>query len=97
MNSDEIFGFNQNLFRDLIKQEVDKLVEIKFEGLKKELLQTYVFDDKLLSREDVAEKLNVSVGTIDNLRKSKKLKGYGLGRSVKFRNSEILEYIRSLN
>lgn len=97
MNSDEIFGFNQNLFRDLIKQEVDKLVEIKFEELKKELLQTYVFDDKLLSREDVAEKLNVSVGTIDNQRKSKKLKGYGLGRSVKFRNSEILEYIRSLN
>jgi len=97
MNSDEIFGFNQNLFRDLIKQEVNKLVEIKFEELKKELLQTYVFDDKLLSREDVAEKLNVSVGKIDNLRKNKKLKGCGVGRSVKFRNSEILEYIRSLN
>ena len=89
--------FNTNVLHDEIKNEVDRLVKIKFEELKKELLQTYFFNDNLLSREAAAEKLNVSVGTIDNLRKSKKLKGCSIRRSVKFKNSEILEYIRSLN
>ena len=49
-----------------------------------------------MSREDVAEKLNVSIGTIDNLRNRNRLHACRVGNSVKFRKSEILEYIKQL-
>ena len=96
MRNEEIFNFNKTLLDDLIKKEVDRLVEERFDELKKVLSQTYFFDDSLLSREEVAKKLGVSIGKVDSLKKTKKLKSCNSGRNVKFRNSDVLQYIKSL-
>ena len=92
----DLFSFNKIVLDKLIKDEVSRLNVIDFENFKVDFLKNYVFDDKLLSREEVAEKLNVSIGTVDNLVKRKRLSKCSIGKSVKFRNSDILTYIKNL-
>lgn len=91
---------NQDALQAHINNEVERLTIIKFEGLKesllKELSQNYYFDDCLLSREEVAQKLSVSLGTLDNLRKRKVITSANIGMGVKFKKSEVLRYINTL-
>lgn len=47
-------------------------------------------EDKWMSKEDVAEFFKVSTATIDNHRLNGKLKGYNIGRYIRYKRSEIL-------
>lgn len=96
MLNNNLFNFNQIGFDEMIKKEVERLVRLQMDNFEKQLSENYCFDDKLLSREEVAIKLDISLGTLDNQRKRGKLKGCAIGKSVKFRNSEVLTYIKSL-
>lgn len=96
LNNNNLININQNVFDDIIKNEVERLVKLQMDDFEKKLSENYFFDDKLLSREEVAVKLAISLGTLDNLRKRGKLKGCGIGKGVKFRNSEVLAYIKLL-
>lgn len=91
---------NQDALQAQINNEVERLTAIRFEEFKNNLLQelskNYHFDDKFLTREQVAEKLELSIGTVDNLRKSGKLKGSRAGKLVRFKNSEVLAYMKNL-
>jgi excisionase family DNA binding protein len=46
-------------------------------------------EDKVLKKKEVATRLNISLGTVDRLCKSKKLKGYKIGGSVRFKESDV--------
>ncbi len=94
MNSENIINFEA--LNVLIKNEVKRLVEVEVRIFKKELSANYYFEDCLMSREEVAKKLNISLGTLDNLRDRNKLHACRIGNSVKFRKSDILEYISNL-
>ncbi|MBT7350014.1 helix-turn-helix domain-containing protein [candidate division WWE3 bacterium] len=50
---------------------------------------------KLLSVNDVAEYLGVPIGTVRYWRFTKKLRCYKLGRHVKFKQSDIDEFLES--
>jgi predicted DNA-binding transcriptional regulator AlpA len=88
--------FNEEALTKMINDEVEKLTKIKLEGFKQELSKNYFFDDKLLNRKEVSLKLGISLRQVDTLVKSKKLKKCSIGRSIKFRNSDVLEYIFNL-
>lgn len=92
---------NQDALHVQINNEVERLTAIRFEEFKNNLLQelskNYYFVDNLFNKKKVAEILDISVRQVDNLVDSGKLKKCGLGRSVKFRNSDVNEYIKSLN
>lgn len=88
--------FNEDVLSRLISAEVEKLANIKFEEFKKSLEETYVFDDKLLNRDEVSKKLDISLRQVDTLVQTKRLKKCSIGRSVKFRNSDVLEYMANL-
>jgi excisionase family DNA binding protein len=96
LDSSQLFKLNQDLLIEVINNLVNKLVESKFHEFKKDLSSNYYFDDSLITREELADKLNVSIGTIDNLRARGKITGMSVGKSVRFKNSEILEYIKNL-
>ena len=87
---------DQKALSEFIKNEVERLVEVEIVNFKKEISKNYYFDDCLISREEVAKKLGVSLGTIDNLRKRGRIQSYRIGNSVKFKKSEVLEYIKHL-
>ena len=88
---------NEDVLMSIINAEVNRLVAIKSDELKAELSKNYSFNDSLLNRKEVASKLKVSVRQIDNLRASGKLKDCCVGRSVRFKNSDVLLYINSLH
>jgi excisionase family DNA binding protein len=92
----QLFKLNQELLIEVINNLVTKLVETKLDEFKKDLSSNYYFDDSLITREELAGKLNVSIGTIDNLRMRGRITGRSVGKSVRFKNSEILEYIKTL-
>jgi hypothetical protein len=92
----QLFKLNQELLIEVINNLVTKLVETKLDEFKKDLSSNYYFDDSLITREKLAGKLNVSIGTIDNLRMRGRITGRSVGKSVRFKNSEILEYIKTL-
>ena len=96
LNNNNLININEKVIVDFIKNEVERLVALRINDFEKKLSENYYFDDKLLSREEVADKLAISIGTLDNQRKRGKLKGCAIGKGVKFRNSEVLEYIKSL-
>lgn len=85
------------MLNEIIAAHVDKLVAIKLQEFETQLSSNYTFDDSLLSREEVANKLNVSLGTVDNMRDQKKIIGYSVGKLVKFKKSEVLQYIKNLS
>jgi excisionase family DNA binding protein len=93
LDNSQLFKLNQELLIEVINNLVNDLVEAKFDEFKKDLSSNYYFDDSLITREELADKLNVSIGTIDNLRARGKITGRSVGKSVRFKNSEILEYI----
>lgn len=92
-----IFSLNENMLNAIIAAQVDKLVAIKLREFETQLSLNYIFDDSLLSREEVANKINVSLGTLDNMRDQKKIIGYSVGKLVKFKKSEVLQYIKNLS
>ena len=96
LDSNQLFKLNQDLLIEVINNLVTKLVEAKLDEFKKDLSSNYYFDDSLITREELAGKLNVSIGTIDNLRMRGRITGRSVGKSVRFKNSEILEYIKNL-
>lgn len=87
---------NEEVLMNNINNEVERLFKIKFEEIKKELSGNYSFDDCLLDRVQVSGKLGISIRQVDNLTSRGKLKKCSLGRGVKFRNSDVLEYMKSL-
>lgn len=91
-----IFNFDQIVFEDIIKTEVEKLVKQYMSSYEQKLAENYCFDDKLLSRKETANKLNISLRTLADKTKNGKIRSVCQGRSVKFRNSDILEYIKKL-
>lgn len=94
--TESILTLNTDVLDNYIKLEVERLVELRFEELRSQFSKDYYFDDCLLSREEVAKKLDVSIGKLDGLRKKNKLKSCPMGKGVKFRKSDVLEYIKSL-
>lgn len=96
MLNNNLINFDNEAFKGIIRNEVERLVALQMDVFEKKISENYFFDDKLLSRDEVAVKLAVSLGTLDNLRKRGKLKACGIGKGVKFRNSEVLAYIKSL-
>lgn len=48
-------------------------------------------DDGLITKKEAAKLLSCSTSTIDNYRRSGKLKKYNVGTSVRFKKSEVLE------
>jgi len=50
---------------------------------------------KLFSKKEIAEKLNISVRTIDRLIKSKKLNACKIGRSVRITQEQLDEFIQA--
>lgn len=87
---------NENALITCVNNEVERLFAIKVEEFKKELSGNYSFDDYLLNRVQVSNKLGISIRQVDTLTRRGKLKKCSLGRGVKFRNSDVLEYIKSL-
>ena len=85
---------NQDVLVALVKEEAQKLFIEMSEKFQNELATNYTFDDKLLTRDEVAKKLAVSKGTVDNMSSSGRLKPLTIGRSVRFRNSDVLEFIK---
>lgn len=51
-------------------------------------------DEKMLTREEVAEMLQVCPRMVDKLRKERNLPAILLGRSVRFRRASITEWLR---
>lgn len=96
LDNSQLFILNQELLGEVINNLVTKLVETKLNEFKKDLSSNYYFDDSLITREEFADKLNVSIGTIDNLRARGKIIGRSVGKSVRFKKSESLEYIKNL-
>jgi excisionase family DNA binding protein len=88
---------NEDVLVQLISSEVEKLANIKFEEFKKDLAVNYYFDDCLLNKKEVSKKLNISLRQVDSLVSSRRLKKCAIGRSVKFRNSDVLNYMANLN
>ncbi|MEI7509033.1 MAG: hypothetical protein WCJ62_06160 [Flavobacterium sp.] len=87
---------NYDALKKIINDEVERLATVKFEEFKKELSENYSFDDKLLNREATAKKLNLSVRQVDNLAEKGKLTKCSIGRSVKYKNSDVLAYINGI-
>lgn len=87
---------NQEAIFKIINDEVEKLATKKIEEFRRELAQNYCFDDSLINREAVSKKLDISLRQVDTLVKTGRLKKCSIGRSVKFRNSDVLAYIRTL-
>ncbi len=87
---------NENALIACVNNEVERLFAIKVEAFKKELSGNYSFDDYLLNRVQVSDKLGISIRQVDTLTRRGKLKKCSLGRNVKFRNSDVIEYIKYL-
>lgn len=85
---------NQDVLAALVKEEAQRLFSEMVEHFKNELAANYTFDDRLLTREEVAIKLCVSKGTVDNMSRAGKLNPVTIGRSIRFRNSEVLDFIK---
>ena len=51
--------------------------------------------DDFLNKKEAAKLASLSVSTIDNLRRQGKLKPYYFGSSVRFKRSELLEFLES--
>lgn len=92
--TENVFTFNPSVLSEYIEKEVERLVALRFDAFKTDLSENYFFDDCLLSREEVAKKLDVSLGKLDDLRRRNKIKSCALGKGVKFRKSEVLKFIK---
>jgi excisionase family DNA binding protein len=53
--------------------------------------------ENLYTKRDLAEKLKLSISTLDNHMKSDKLPYVKFGKSVRFTDSDVKEYIKSHN
>ncbi len=51
--------------------------------------------NEFLNKKEAAKLASLSVSTIDNLRRAGELKPYDFGSSVRFKRSELLEYLES--
>ena len=81
---------NQDALRDLINKIVDQRVEdqlSRFRGLWEAQR-----GDRLLSREHTAERLNISVGTLDNLRGRGLIKAVAVNNLVKYRGNRSAQF-----
>ena len=52
--------------------------------------------DELLDKLYVAQWLGISVGMVDELRRQRKLRAVKVGKYVRFRRSEVLRYLKSV-
>jgi excisionase family DNA binding protein len=53
--------------------------------------------ENLYTKRDLAEKLKLSISTLDNHMKAEKLPYVKFGKSVRFTDSDVKEYIKSHN
>lgn len=82
---------------NIINKRVSESLEIKAKELKDELAKNYVFNDYNLTRKDVAKVLAISLRQVDNLKSKGKLKSCLIGKSVRFKNSVVQDYIKNLS
>lgn len=82
---------NQDALSDLIDSLVDKRVEDQLSRFR--ALWEAERGDRLVSREDAANRLNVSVGTLDKLRERCRIKAVVVNRLVKYRETELLRFM----
>lgn len=84
----------------MINDEVEKLTKIKLEEFKqgffKELAQNYYLDDLLISRKETAKMLSMCVRNLDYITSEGKIKSVNQGRCVKYRKTDISEYMSNL-
>ncbi|MCW1148046.1 helix-turn-helix transcriptional regulator [Flavobacterium lacisediminis] len=88
---------NEDFLNSIIKSRVDSVLSDFVSELQKDLSANYYLDDSLLTKHEVAKKLNISIRQVDNLKNKGKLKSCLIGKSVRFRNSDVLNYIKSLS
>ncbi len=92
--------FNEEALIKMINDQVEKLTKIKLEEFKKdfyeELAQNYYLDDLLISRKETAKLLSMCVRNLDYNTSNGKIKSVNQGRCVKYRKTDILEYMKNL-
>ena len=76
-----------------LKKMIDDSVVAAFLKLKN---QEEPKTDKLLSRQEAAIFIDVSLPTLNEYTKSGKVKGYRLGGKVKYKESELLEAMNAI-
>ena len=52
--------------------------------------------EKMLTKQDVMERLNVSLGTVNKLIREKKLPVYKIDRAVRIQPKDFEEYLKSI-
>lgn len=87
---------NEDFLNNIIKSQVDLVLSGFVSNLHNDLSVVSNLGDFLLDREQVAKILNISVRQVDNLKSKGKLKSCLIGKSVRFKNSTIQDYIKSL-
>jgi len=75
--------------RDMISQSITVALKNQ-NGQKKQT------EEKLLSRREAAELLDVSLPTLGEYTKTGKVKGYRLGGKIKYKQSELLDAMNAI-
>ena len=78
------------------EQLTAKIIESVSEHFKG-LQQSNEDPDRLLTREETAELLTISLTTLNNWTKDKKLKAYGIKNRVYYKKSEVLSALTHIN
>lgn len=82
----------QGISAEILLQRFDSL-EKQIKELKS---QQQPVPDRLISREETAQMLGVSIVTVHNWVKSKVLKAYKVGNKVRFKESEVLSSLQQM-
>ena len=73
----------------------------KFDSLESQIKQLqqqpHASTDRLITRDDTAKLLGVSIVTVHNWVKSNILKAYRVGNKVRFKESEVFDSLQSIN
>lgn len=87
---------NEDFLNSIIKSHINLALNDFVSNLHNDLSTVSSLGDFLLEREDVAKILKISVRQVDNLKSKGKLKPCLIGKSVRFKNSVVQDYIKSL-
>ncbi|WP_370390221.1 helix-turn-helix domain-containing protein [uncultured Winogradskyella sp.] len=83
---------------NLIAIDQEEFKASLIEGIKSEIKQaTPTLKDELLTREQTAEVLKISLTTLWNWTKKNKIQSYGIGNKVYYKKSEIMNQLVKLN
>lgn len=77
--------------KQMINDAVNTALDLKFEPLRRQ------FEDRLIDRADAAKALGVTLATLHNWNKNATLPHVKIGGCVKYRESDITNFLRSKN